>query len=309
MKISGAVFRDQVEGVGFVKVPLLVLLDSRLGMKSKLVYTLLRHYAWQGDVCHPGRARLANDLGLSEKTIQGAIEALEKVGLVTQERKGQGKTNVYWIEPLRSVYGVNKSNALSRQAMEWCRLEAPVLEAEKDIDPEPVRVDMGASRLKEVVESARTKSNEATERRIQLRKVSSGSGKKTAKIAKSYKNGYRPKQLQEVWKRAWEDSFPGITCSPWGPKEFSQLAKMVEYYGPEQVKEVLDYIPRHWEEIRQWDSVQVAPFPDLQFILGFRSKIYPAVQNGEPFWSTKKRASIDRDEYTGKHDGAEDGYF
>jgi hypothetical protein len=315
MKVVKATFRDRIEGVGFVQLPLLVLMDSRLDPKGKVVYALLRHYARQGDVCWPGQGTLAADTGLSEKTVRGAVEALERVGLVTHVQVGNTKTNRYWLEPLRSVYGVTNSDELSPEAIKWCRIAVEGEEtSEEEPPPSLIRIDTGARLATEVISNAQARSHASAEEKRAKRALSqasqSGARKATVKETRVIRNGYKPAEVQQVWRRAWEDAFLKAPYTPWRAKELKQVGMLVEDYGVEAVKKVLDYIPRQWEKIREWDGVNTPPFPDLTFIVGFRSRIFPAVATGEVFWSTKKSASISRDEYVGRDDDdAEDGYF
>ncbi|TYL75343.1 helix-turn-helix domain-containing protein [Bradyrhizobium cytisi] len=56
---------------------------------------ILLSCAWQNDYCFPGQRRLAEDLGLEERSVRRNLKALEANGLLTIQRRGLGKTNIY----------------------------------------------------------------------------------------------------------------------------------------------------------------------------------------------------------------------
>jgi DNA-binding FadR family transcriptional regulator len=54
-------------------------------------------YAWDNDFCFPGQDRLAKDMGMSRSRVTEFVTGLEKSGLISIQRRGQGKTNLYTI--------------------------------------------------------------------------------------------------------------------------------------------------------------------------------------------------------------------
>ncbi|MDR3558741.1 MAG: helix-turn-helix domain-containing protein, partial [Candidatus Pacebacteria bacterium] len=56
---------------------------------------MLLSYAWQNDYCFPGQERLADDLGVTDRSVRTNLKALEEQGLLVIKRRGQGKTNIY----------------------------------------------------------------------------------------------------------------------------------------------------------------------------------------------------------------------
>jgi len=52
-------------------------------------------YAWHNDSCFPGQDRLSADMGMTRPRVTQLIAELQKKGLITIQRRGQGKTNVY----------------------------------------------------------------------------------------------------------------------------------------------------------------------------------------------------------------------
>lgn len=86
---------DPVTRGGFTQVPNFILKEPNLSVGAKLTYAMFLSYAWHNDSCFPGQERLARDIGLSRVRVTHFISELESVGLVTIQRRGQGKTNIY----------------------------------------------------------------------------------------------------------------------------------------------------------------------------------------------------------------------
>ena|SRR5882672_1599129 len=82
---------------GFTQVPNFILKNPEISVGSKVAYAMFLSYAWHNDSCFPGQDRLAEDMGLTRSRVTQLITELEKAGLVTIQRRGQGKTNIYTI--------------------------------------------------------------------------------------------------------------------------------------------------------------------------------------------------------------------
>src|ERR1039457_1112509 len=82
---------------GFTQVPNFILKDPNLSVGAKVAYAMFLSYAWHNDSCFPGQDRLAEDMGMSRSRVTEFVGELERAGLVTIERRGQGKTNLYTI--------------------------------------------------------------------------------------------------------------------------------------------------------------------------------------------------------------------
>lgn len=89
--------RDPVTQGGFTQVPNFILKNSQLSLGAKVTYAMFLSYAWHNDSCFPGQQRLAHDMGMSRPRVTQFIAELHKAGLVTIQRRGQGKTNLYRI--------------------------------------------------------------------------------------------------------------------------------------------------------------------------------------------------------------------
>lgn len=91
---------DPATQAGFTIIPNVILRARRLSPGSRLLYGLLKMYAWQAGTAYPGQERLADELGVSARQIRNYQQELEAAGLLRVERRGLTQTNRYWIEPI-----------------------------------------------------------------------------------------------------------------------------------------------------------------------------------------------------------------
>src|SRR5450631_419291 len=89
---------DAATSKGFTQVPNFLLKSKKLSAGDKMTFAMLLSYAWQNDFCFPGQVRLAQDLGLHERNVRRHLKSLEAIGLLSIQRRGQGKTNVYELD-------------------------------------------------------------------------------------------------------------------------------------------------------------------------------------------------------------------
>lgn len=80
---------------GFTLVPNVVLRDPRFSFGAKVCYGVLLSYAWQKDRCFPGQERMAEDIGVTPRSVRTYLRELESAGVVEVMRRGLTKTNVY----------------------------------------------------------------------------------------------------------------------------------------------------------------------------------------------------------------------
>jgi len=122
MKVIGEIMRDQnirlstpdqVLRGGFTQVPNAILRAADLTIGAKLTYAMFLSYAWNNDCCFPGQDRLAADMGMSRSRVTEYVSELERVGLITIQRRGQGTTNLYTVH---SQVKAKHSNSRSRPA-------------------------------------------------------------------------------------------------------------------------------------------------------------------------------------------------
>jgi hypothetical protein len=88
---------------GFVQLPKAVLYAQHLSREAKLLYAVLLGYAWQEQRCFPGYQRLCADLNASENAVRTWMRELEDAHLISQRRRGQGRTNLYLFHDLRTA--------------------------------------------------------------------------------------------------------------------------------------------------------------------------------------------------------------
>ena len=86
---------DAASAMGFTQVPNFLLKSKKLSSGDKMAFAMLLSYAWQNDYCYPGQRRLAEDLGLDERSVRRNLKSLEAHGLLAVQRRGLGKTNFY----------------------------------------------------------------------------------------------------------------------------------------------------------------------------------------------------------------------
>jgi DNA-binding transcriptional ArsR family regulator len=89
---------DAATAMGFTQVPNFLLKAKKLSSGDKMAFAMLLSYAWQNDYCFPGQERLAQDLGLSDRSVRTHLKSLEKNGLLRIKRRGQGRTNIYELD-------------------------------------------------------------------------------------------------------------------------------------------------------------------------------------------------------------------
>ena len=58
---------------------------------------MLLKYARELDECFPGQDRLAQDIGTTRQSVNAYIKELRQAELISVERRGQGKPNVYTV--------------------------------------------------------------------------------------------------------------------------------------------------------------------------------------------------------------------
>lgn len=88
---------------GFVQLPKAVLYARNLTRDAKLLYAVLFGYAWQERHCFPGYQRLCHNLQASENAVRKRMRELEDAHLISQRRRGQGRTNLYLFHALRTA--------------------------------------------------------------------------------------------------------------------------------------------------------------------------------------------------------------
>lgn len=88
---------------GFAQIPRFILKDKRLTLGARLTYAILLSYAWQEGSCFPGQDRMGKDLGVTRKAINSYLVELRERKYISWERRGLGKTNIYYILDYKPV--------------------------------------------------------------------------------------------------------------------------------------------------------------------------------------------------------------
>ena len=100
---------DPITQQGFTQLPNFILRDPKLSVGAKVVYAMFISYGWHNNFCFPGQEKLAVDMGLTRPRVTQLIGELEAAGLITIQRRGQGKTNIYVIH-----FQVKRADCTSR---------------------------------------------------------------------------------------------------------------------------------------------------------------------------------------------------
>lgn len=109
---------------GFAQIPRYVLKDKRLSFGARLTYAVLLSYAWQDGSCFPGQERMAKDLGVSRQMTNIYLGELKKCRYIDWERRGLGKTNIYYIldyQPLEIEADVKSSLQLDDKQSKYLK--------------------------------------------------------------------------------------------------------------------------------------------------------------------------------------------
>ncbi len=82
---------------GFTQIPTFIIRNPALSPGARITYAMFLSYAWHNDSCFPGQDRLAVDMGMSRSRVTEFVGELQSAGLISIQRRGQGKTNIYTV--------------------------------------------------------------------------------------------------------------------------------------------------------------------------------------------------------------------
>ncbi len=105
LRLKGA---DIATQRGWTGVPNFILEGKGISIGAKITYAMLLKYAREMDECFPGQERLAKDMGNGTRSVVRYIAELEEVGLITIERRGQGRPNLYTVHLKASFWKKNR---------------------------------------------------------------------------------------------------------------------------------------------------------------------------------------------------------
>jgi len=87
---------------GFTQIPNTILMRVDISPGAKLAYATLLMYGWNG-TCFPGQQTLAQNMGVSTRSVINYLKELTKLGLVQIKRRGLTQSNEYhlkeWVHP------------------------------------------------------------------------------------------------------------------------------------------------------------------------------------------------------------------
>jgi hypothetical protein len=125
---------------GFVQLQRAILFARNLSRDAKLLYAILQHYSWRDEHCFPGYDRLCFEMQAGETSVRKFMRELESVGLVTQRRRGQGFTNIYFLPSVKGaklVYETFQPPEKPSKGAKSRTSESEGLEPRKSNAPEP----------------------------------------------------------------------------------------------------------------------------------------------------------------------------
>lgn len=97
-------YRSPSRRSGWAALPTVVLLDARLSDAAVRLYGMLISYAFQAEGFYVYQNKIAEDLARSVRAVQRSLTEQEERGLVTIERQGITKPNIYWLEDPYGLY-------------------------------------------------------------------------------------------------------------------------------------------------------------------------------------------------------------
>ena len=103
-KIEKMTNSDELDKVGFVQLPLLILFDPELTASQICLYCILLRFSRNKSMCWPGVERLAKATRSTERTVRLNLAALERRGLIVRIRRPT-RTSTCDLGKFREVYG------------------------------------------------------------------------------------------------------------------------------------------------------------------------------------------------------------
>lgn len=96
----------QFEG-GFTAIPNRILENNDLSLGARMTYAMLLKYAWQKDFCFPAQQQLAQDLGITDRSVRTFLTELHDRALIDWKQQGLNRPNIYYILKLPERVGAN----------------------------------------------------------------------------------------------------------------------------------------------------------------------------------------------------------
>jgi len=306
--------RDKIGQAPFVMCNDWVLWDKALSDQARVTYLALLRFARQDGNCFPGQARLAAGRGVETRALRNHLAELVHRGLITVTPRGNGRTNVYWIEPLQDVYGSEDNPwepSLEAKQQCWSPVgSTPVAEPEEnwaDRQREAVseRLSTGAAVILAAGNKSRDRKAERLQEQERKRAQRVPNKKQQEKQQQTVKAGTKMKKL---WKAVFSEVFPGRT-SEWETKHTLAVQKMLDTYGVEVTKKALEAVCREWES-RYQVLCKATGNPNVCILWGFRDTIFAEIETGRHLDPGRRQNRLRDDEYQeGTADNARGGQW
>lgn len=277
-KSESSTSTTELQQLGFVIVPLVLLLDDALSRSQKLLYIMLRRFADKDERCFPSVKRLSRYMGVTERTIQTLMGELENYGVIKREHR-IGRTNIYDLSVYRNVYCVDSETEVLRvdtlQALHQIgedKLADKVLRRRHDdlpMDAEPIFPDFDDStpqdsqpmkekrdwaRLRQICEGTLEKSTIARENRADRKKDSKTNRMPAKKKERRGNKKYSSYAFMQDLKKAAEKLHGQGSISIEGRDRFRFMhaASKFEGYGGAENEDVCKAIVEtlgHWNDM------------------------------------------------------------
>src|SRR3712207_1269719 len=82
---------------GFTQMPNSILKATHVSHSARFLYNILLSYCYKKDYCFPSYETLMEDMQCSSQALTTYLTELKANGLITVVRRGQGKTNLYYL--------------------------------------------------------------------------------------------------------------------------------------------------------------------------------------------------------------------
>ena len=96
-RVEQIIIENEMLRAGFAALPYMVLKDTKLSIGARLAYAVLLMYAWQEGATFAGQAKMAGDVGVSERQLRDYLQELQGHGYIKIKRQGLNKPNLYYI--------------------------------------------------------------------------------------------------------------------------------------------------------------------------------------------------------------------
>ena len=101
-RVERVMVENEMLRAGFAALPYVVLRDTKLSIGARLTYAVLLSYAWQEDSTFVGQAKMAKDMGISQRQLQRNLYELRDAGYVDISRKDRRFNNTYIIKDVKT---------------------------------------------------------------------------------------------------------------------------------------------------------------------------------------------------------------